>query len=79
VKYLIFFLIVFILVLLGPFAVFWLKCVELYLHPPPKYVFMAWCLVKHRVYFTFTWMLIRVEDGGSRLIREVLPPVLYGK
>jgi len=22
--------------------------------PPLTYVFMAWCLVKHRYYFTFT-------------------------
>jgi len=29
-----------------------LKHVELYLHP--SYVFMAWCLVKHRDNFTFT-------------------------
>jgi hypothetical protein len=29
------------------------ECVELYLHS--QYTFMAWCLVKHRDNFTFTF------------------------
>jgi hypothetical protein len=33
--------------------------------PLPQYVFMAWCLVKHRDNFTFTFY--RLEDRGVRV------------
>jgi hypothetical protein len=36
------------------------ECMELYLHFP-QYAFMAWCLVKHRDNFTFTFYL-KVKD-----------------
>jgi hypothetical protein len=29
---------------------------ELSIPPLPQYVSMVWCLVMHRVIFTFTWM-----------------------
>jgi len=35
------------------------------IHPLPQYVFMAWCLVKHRDNFTFTFIIqsgLMVED-----------------
>jgi hypothetical protein len=35
----------------------------------PQYVFMAWCLVKHRDNFTFTFML-RGRDGRVRFPAE---------
>jgi hypothetical protein len=36
------------------------ECVELYLHS--QYVFMTWCLVKHRNNFTFT---LKIETAWS--------------
>jgi hypothetical protein len=39
------------------------ECVELYLHS--QYVFMAWCLVKHRDNFTFTFTWIHLAPLGS--------------
>jgi len=36
------------------------ECVELYLHSPNA--FMAWCLVKHRDSFTFTFYLIQCNS-----------------
>jgi hypothetical protein len=35
------------------------ECVELYLHS--QYIFMTWCLVKHRDKFTFTFCLSRSQ------------------
>jgi hypothetical protein len=34
------------------------ECEELYLHP--QYVFMAWCIVKHRDNFTFVYIYIYI-------------------
>jgi hypothetical protein len=33
--------------------------------PPPQYIFMAWCLVKHRNYFTFAF---KVREGSVRFV-----------
>jgi hypothetical protein len=34
----------------------------------PQYVFMAWCLVKHRDNFTFTFYLYRLKCSRSSLL-----------
>jgi hypothetical protein len=47
--------------------------VALYLHP--QYIFMVWCLVKHRDNFTFTLIFIREEPRlrvfDNRVLRRI--------
>jgi hypothetical protein len=45
--------------------------------PTPQYVFMAWCLVKHRGKFTFTLACLRDEFSNFfRIISEILIKLL---
>jgi len=40
--------------------------------PLPQYSFMAWCLVKHRGKFTFTYGRTQYEGGQASYIPYVL-------
>jgi hypothetical protein len=43
------------------------------IHPLPQYIFMAWCLVKHRDNFTFTEKLKRYKSPGSdQILAELI-------
>jgi len=33
--------------------------------PLPQYVFMAWCLVKHKDSFTFTYISLAFESSNT--------------
>jgi hypothetical protein len=41
--------------------------------PPPQYVFMAWCLVKHTDNFTFIIIIMLTVNVKRSLYCEVLP------
>jgi hypothetical protein len=44
------------------------------IRPLPQYVFMAWCLVKHRDNFTFTYTLMVPTCTLIRSFRNIKKP-----
>jgi hypothetical protein len=49
------------------------ECVELYLHSP-QYVFMAWCVFKHRDNFTFTFSLLVGQSIQTAVCKGAVRP-----